>query len=238
MISFSILNLVSALSIGVIIFLMALVHNVKLKATLYTLPIPISIALIATHGKVNSDNVIGLFLVCGFVWLVYFLYERFRLYIVASDVVAAIAYIATGYVAIRLLKINFWTAVLAYCFIWLVLIAFLNSRPHTTKPSARSDTSPIVKGIGVSIISFLLFTAKSYLSGIVVTFPYSGVFAVIETRRHLDTLSRVLTRNSIAILGLFTSIYLLPDATTIVMKLLTGWIVFLVIFKLVQKIEI
>jgi len=226
-------NILSAISIGLIIAVMASIKNSQLKATVYSLPIPITIALIATGGKVNITNIVGLFLITLFLWLVWILHER-GLGIYASDVIAAVCYVAVGYAGVKYIKLPFYAGVFIYLVAWLVFILAYRNRVVSEKTRVSSKINPAVKGAIVTILAYILFSLKKYLAGIIVTFPFSGVFAVIESKHMLETLAGVFTRNSIAILMMFVTIYALGE-TNLVLRLAAGWAVYLVALKLVIK---
>ena len=235
---FTLFNLVNALAIGLIIGLMARVTNVRLKATLYTFPIPISIALVATHGVVGSSNVIGLALICSFIVWTYLLHHRLRVPILIADIMAAALYIAVGYVLIKVITVSFTLVSGIYIILWGLLMLRLRrvEAPLTlAKPSA---VPPAMKAVATVAVSYVLFSLKDVLAGIVVTFPYSGVFAVLETKNHLEILARVVIRNSMAILAFFITMYWFQSRLVFIINLAAGWVAYLLILFVVQKIPV
>jgi hypothetical protein len=235
---YSPLNLVSAVAIGLIISVMALIHDVRLKALVYSFPIPITIALIATHGVVTAGTIFGLANVCGFLWLVYILHQRRGIQIVAADILGALVYVIVGYGITKLIHVPFYSAVALYIVFWVVAMVILQRHHSVQKPGNPLALPVAVKGIGTTAIAYILFTLKDLLSAIVVTFPFSGVFTVIEAKQNLSVLARVITRNSLAILGLFVVVYALGPGIHLALRLIIGWVAFGVILKLVQKIRV
>jgi len=235
---FTLVNFLSALAVGIIIGWMARIPNVRLKAAIYTLPIPISIALLATRQKINSSEVIGIMLVCGFIWLTRLLHEVFRISILIADMIGAALYVALGYVFIKLIHLSFPTVIVIYLLLWLILIGFFHKHATEEKSVKPSAISPVIKGAATTVISFVMFSLKDTLAGIVVTFPFSGVFAVAETKGHLEVFFRVVVRNSLAIIGLFISMYSLQIHLNLVINLIIGWAVYFVILKLIQHITV
>jgi hypothetical protein len=233
-----VINLLSAVSIGIIIGLMARVHDARTKALIYSLPIPITIALIATNGIVTTSNIIGLALICGFIYLTYILHTIMRLHIIVSDVASAAAYIGIGYLLIKTFHISFLTSVITYLVLWLIGMFLLRNHQVVENPRHPSAISPLTKTGVTTVVGFIMFSLKNVLSGIVVTFPYSGVFAVIETRSNLQIMSRIIFRNSAAILGLFVTLFLLQDRLSLVFRLLIAWIIFIGILNLVQRLKV
>ncbi len=227
------LNIISAIAIGLIIFTMSLLKRGHLKALVYSLPIPITIALVATNGHVNETNVIGLIILCLFLWATYWQVNR-NVNIYLADILASLGYIVVGYVAISYIKIPFFAISLVYLAAWLLFVLLYK---HTVekKAEAPAKIQPILKLPVVTLLAFVLLSLKSYLAGIVVTFPFSGVFAVVESRHTLRTLAAVFTRNSIAILGLFLVMHSL-DSINLGLRILIGWLVYFAILIIAIKI--
>ncbi len=235
---FSLLNLVSALMIGVIIGFMASIHDPKLKAMVYSLPFPATIALIATHGNVTSNVIIGLYLLNGYLWAVYILKNSFKINVLIADILSAIMYIAIGYLLIHSLHVSFVTICISYSVIWLLAVVLLHRHPIAEAVSPRSAIPPYQKATSTFLISTVLFGLKDSLAGIVVSFPFSGVFAVIEAKNYLATLARIFLRNSIAILALFITIHALHSFSILAVRLLVGWLAYLIVLKLVRNISV
>lgn len=227
------LNIISAAAIGLIIFTMSLLKRGHLKALVYSLPIPITIALVATNGHVNETNVIGLIILCLFLWATYWQVNR-SVNIYLADILASIGYVAIGYIAISYIKASFLAASLVYLITWLLFILFYRHEAEK-KTELPAKIQPILKLPVVTLLAFVLLSLKSHLAGIVVTFPFSGVFAVVESRRTLRTLAAVFTRNSIAILALFLAMYYL-DSINFGLRILAGWLVYLGVLMITIKI--
>jgi hypothetical protein len=224
-------NIVFALVIGVVIAVIASVKGSRTKALIYSLPIPMSLALIATGGNVDTSHIIGLLIVTLFLWLVTYLSSR-GVHIVIADIVSATAYIGVGYVVITYTHIPFYIAVATYALLWLLFISLYREKKFKESKKKIAKISPIIKFPIVSVVAFALLNLKTLLSGVVVTFPFSGVFAVIETQNILRTLSATFARNSLGMLIFFTTIHI-ADGCNLVLKLAIGWAVYLVTLKLI-----
>ena len=220
-----------ALVIGIVIAVIASVKSPRTKALIYSLPIPISLTLIATGGHVNTSHVIGLFLVTLFLWLVTFLKER-GMNIVLSDIIAAVAYVGVGYVLIAFTKIPFYVEVIGYVVIWLVFVTFYRETKTRVSKRKTKRVNPLLKFPIVSAVAFTLLNLSSLLSGVIVTFPFSGVFAVIETQNVLRTLSATFSRNSLGLLIFFITFYV-TNSLGLGWKLIIGWAVYIIALKLI-----
>lgn len=228
-----IFNIVFALVIGVVIAVIASVKSTRTKALIYSLPIPMTLALIATGGKVDSTHITGLVLVTLFLWFVTFLRSR-GFHILVADVLAALVYVAVGYLIVTYTEIPMFIAVAGYALVWLLFVSMYREKKFHESKKKVAKISPIVKFPIVSIVAFALLNIKSLLAGVVVTFPFSGVFAVVETQNMLRTLASTFTRNSLGMLAFFTTIYFLNDLD-LAMKLVIGWAVYLIALQLITR---
>jgi hypothetical protein len=232
------LNSTSAIAIGLVIALISAVKNPFLKSTIYSLPLPITIGLIATHGTVGYSNIVGTFLLCCFLWLVYYLYEKRSLAIITADLLATATYVGLGYIFVKQVTLSFLEANLIFLLAWLLAMSILKRYRVSEGSQAKRALPVALKGLGAGAASFVLLSFKSAFSGIVVTFPYSGVFAVLEIKHNTNILARVFTRNSIAIVALFDTLYLLDNSFELWLKLSIGWVVYLLSLKMIQKVRV
>ena len=228
-----IVNIISAISIGLIIYVMAQLKSGYLKAIIYSLPIPITVALFSTGGVVNETNIIGLFLLVLFLWSVAYLVKK-GVNIYVADVVSAVLYVIVGYFAVTYIEVSFEVSLVVYGIAWL-LFALMYKHKVQKSVVTKKKLKPITKFSFVSVMAFILFSLKGYLAGIVVTFPFSGVFAVIESKHTLRTLAATFTRNSIGILAMLATIFYLSD-TSLLLKVMAGWASYLVVVAVVSRI--
>ena len=227
------LNSISAIAIGLIIFVMSLQKSGSVKALIYSLPIPITIALIATDGVINTTNVIGLFLICLFLWSVFFFVKR-GINIYVADVIAVAMYIGIGYVAIGLVHASFETMALLFIVAWMAFVTLYRHHPGRKLKRKPNKVSPLLKLPVVTVMAYILFGLKAILGGVIVTFPFSGVFAVIESRDSLRILAALFTRNSIAVLAMFITMHYLVDEQLVV-RLLSGLVVYSIVLGLLMR---
>lgn len=230
----TLVNTVSALAISLIIYCMAVVKSSRVKALVYSLPIPITIALIATGGKVDSSNIIGLLLLCLFLWLVRLLYV-YKLPLLAADVTSAVLYVVVGFALIKGISLSFGVVCLAYTVLWLVFVLIYRPSKEVQR-EAPQKIKPVPKAVIVFALALVLLTLKSYLAGVVVTFPFSGVFAVVEGKNILKTLAAVFSRNSLAILIFFITFYSIHSKTGLWPALLLGWVVYAIALSVITKV--
>lgn len=234
----SIFNLIMAAAIAIIIAIIAIVKNPKIKAIVYGLPIPITLALIATQKEVDGSHIIGLFLLTGFLWLVYWLF-KFGANIVLADIFSAIIYASAGYFLLKIIPIeNFYSLAIAYFVFWILFAIFIEHTPVSENEKREvKKINPFLKMTVVFPLAFALLYLKGLLVGVVVTFPFSGVFVVVETRKYLKTIAWEFTKNSsISILIFLIVIHILSSQLGLYASIFIGWIVYLTTLKLISKL--
>jgi len=227
-------NFIMAGVITLVILLIASVREGRLRAIIYGLPLPITTALIATKSQIDASHVIGLFLLCVFLWLVFFFYKKRNLTIIASDILSATIYVILGFFLIRIISIDFWKMVFFYLLFWIIYL--LRYQPKYEQGS-KSPIKPLIKGGLVFVISLCLLLLKSILRGVVVTFPFSGIFAVVEAKDTLYTLAGEFTKNSLSILVFFIIVNVLSPKIGYYQSILLGWLFYFPILLLLQKIK-
>lgn len=173
--------------------LLAYLHSPRAKSLVYMIPLPFSTALVATGRGVDLTHVVGMAAVWAFVWVVWWLYARRGVRIVAADLLAIVAYCAVGFALARLLPHGlgvrspwFWTGLAAVALAAGAAL-FL---PHPPEPGHRSALSPWVKAPVVLGLVFFLICTKNALRGFMPAFPMVSVFAVYEARHSLRTLAQ------------------------------------------------
>lgn len=220
------INILSALAVSVIITSMARVKSQRVKAILYTLPFPITIALIGSNSIATSLTVTGLMLTACFLWGCYYLHNRLGYKVLYADALLAILYVIVAYGLANSLKISFWTMLAIYSSIWIFLMFLFKNRTFKYTNEKGAKTNYWIKAMTVFAIAFLLFSVHQYLAAFVVTFPYNGVFAVYENRFGLLPQAALFTRNSIALALFFVANYMVGDQYPAIVRYLLSWLAF------------
>ncbi len=201
-------DLISAASISIVITAMSKVSSQKAKALLYSIPIPITIALIGSKGIAGSLSISGLMLTASFLWSCYFLHDKKGWGILYADVFLALSYVVAAYFLAKYLKVSLWVMLGIYLLTWLALMASFKRRTFKYRKVAPATTNIWLKAFVIFVIAFLLLSAHQYLAAFIVTFPYNGVFAVYENRFGLLPQAALFTRNSLALAAYFVANYL------------------------------
>lgn len=229
------INILSAIAISGVITALSKIPNQQTKALLYSLPIPITIALIGSNSIATSLSISGLALTVLFLWGCYYFHVKKKKGILLTDLLLALLYVGVGYLLATYLRVSFELAIGLYFTAWLAAMYLFKGKTfsYTTAQPARSRLW--VKSSTVFGIAYLLFTLKQYLAAFVVTFPYSGVFAVYENRAGLQPQAALFTRNSIAILAFFAVNHYMGNNYGPIPRYIGSWIAFGLILVLLSK---
>lgn len=215
---------------------MAKASNQKLKAILYSLPFPITIALIGSNSIATSLSISGLTLTAGFLWGCYFLHTKLKINVLLVDIVLSVLYVAVAYALAHSLKISFWAMLAIYSSGWAILMVIFRNITFKYKKVAPSKTNAYLKALIIFVIAFGLFSMHQYLAAFVVTFPYNGVFAVYENEYGLLPQAALFTRNSLALGAYFTANYLVGTHYSAPTRYAASWMAFGIVLITVNKL--
>jgi hypothetical protein len=153
---------------------MAYLRSPRAKTLLFMLPLPFSIALIATGRGVDATHVAGMGGVWFFVWLVAFLHLRLHMHILVADLVALVFHTVLSLVLARVIPIDGSTERLCYIIFSAViacigLIVFL--LPHSLETGHRSTLPVWIKTPLIVLLILPLVLAKEPLRGFMPSFP-------------------------------------------------------------------
>lgn len=159
----------------------------------------------------DAGHVMGTTLLVGFLFLVGALATR--MHVLLADVLAVGVYIGLGYVASRVVDSGQIYLVAGMYFIgWVGFLRYLKSAPPIIAISSTPSSIPLLlKWSVVASLCYALMEAAGLLVGIVVTFPFSGVFTVIEMRDNLRTLATTFARTSGSIVAYFLMVHAIGD---------------------------
>lgn len=230
------INVLSALAVSAIITAMAKVHSQRLKSALYSLPFPITIALIGSNSVATSLTILGLMLTGGFLWGCYVLHTRLGMKVLYADALLAILYVATAYVLAQSVKVSFWTMIAMFVAVWLVLMFLFKKIVFTYHAQRPAKTNLWFKAAAIFVIAFALFSVHQYLAAFIVTFPYNGVFAVYENRIGLLPQAALFTRNSIALAAYFLANYLVGAQHPAAVRYAASWLAFGAVLILANRL--
>ncbi|GAB7038180.1 MULTISPECIES: hypothetical protein [Catenuloplanes] len=198
------MTIASALLIAAVVVAVRLVPSMRWKAVVYSLPLPMTLALLASGGPVDARHLIGVVLLVLFFVLASTLHHRAGLHILLADALAIAAYLLVAWPLTTLGDLPFAPVLAAVCLLWAA--TGLRRPPPTPATPPRRPTVPqvaLVVAVALAIAQF-----AGVLQAFVVTFPYSGVLVVIETRRSLPAFTRQFTRASLALVAFLAAFHL------------------------------
>ncbi|GAB3154480.1 hypothetical protein GCM10027290_49050 [Micromonospora sonneratiae] len=214
------MNVTAVLLVTVVVWVISLIRSVRMRAFVYSLPLPISLALLTTGFRVDGSQVLGVIGLNLFFLVVSVLYHRLRWHILVSDLAGIAVYVGLSSLLLLAVPVPFVPALIGTLVLWVVVMLLLRrraGRPVAPSTDATRDALPApAKLLVIFLGSILTVFCGQLLQGMVVTFPYSGVLVAIETRRNLPEFSRHFARNSLALVSFTAGYYVLQDRSELV----------------------
>ncbi len=206
------MTLLSAALVAATVLAIGAIRSIRLRALVYAMPLPITLVLVVTATRVDGSQLLGVLLLNVFVAVVTLITTRVGWHILIADAAGVAAYVALAWPIAQLAPIPFLPTLALVCLLWLLAQAILRPDREATSAAAPSASPARVAKIAAVVGSSLFIVAAGRLiNGLAVTFPYSGVLVVVETRRHLGAFARHFARNSIALVAFFTAFWALQD---------------------------
>ncbi|MEH1101197.1 hypothetical protein [Micromonospora sp. CPCC 205561] len=218
----------AVLLVTAVVWTVSLIRSVRLRALVYSLPLPMTLALATTGHRVDGAQLLGVLGLNLFFVTVALTHHRWGWPILLADLAGVAAYVglSAGLLAV---PVPFEPALAGTVLLWLAAMVALRRRARRVAPpadasvDARRDALPapakLVLILGGALLTGLL---GQLLRGMVVTFPYSGVLVAVEARRQLVEFSRHFARNSLALVGFLTCHHYLQGLSPVV-ALAGGW---------------
>lgn len=221
-------TLLLATAITISILLITAIPSPKIRAAVYSLPIPITVLLIGTGGHVNTTHLTGLIDVIVFMSIVYALTRKVEMPIVPAIALGICAYIILGLAFKHLVVVPFLTSYLILTAIWLIYMAMpVSIKAHHYKKidSRMTPQDYLTRGSIVYGLSYVIITIKSLILGAAVTFPYNGTFTVYVMREQLPVLITEICRNFFAIANFFLVVWIMQPKIGLGRSLIVAWVV-------------
>ncbi|MGN9892102.1 hypothetical protein [Micromonospora sp. L31] len=221
----------AVLLVTAVVWAVSVIRSVRLRAFVYSLPLPMTLALVTTDHRVDGAQLLGVLGLNLFFVTVALTHHRLRWPILLADLAGIAAYVALS-AGLLAVPVPFGPALAGTLALWLLAMVVLRRRaravpaPPERPVDARPDSLPAPAKLAVIFAGAVLTgLLGQLLRGMVVTFPYSGVLVAVEARRQLVDFSRHFARNSLALVGFLTAYHHLQDASPVV-ALAGGWAAF------------
>ncbi|MET8366160.1 hypothetical protein ABZU53_21620 [Micromonospora sp. NPDC005194] len=251
------MTLSAVLLVTAVVWAVSVIRSVRLRALVYSLPLPMTLALVSTPYGVGGAQVLGVLGLNLFFVTVAVTHQRLRWPILLADGAGIAVYVALS-AGLLAVDIPFEEALGATLVLWLAAMLLLRRRARTRVASAtaageadaaaagpaaagdadsraetpaegRPDGLPaLLKLLVIFVGAILTAVLGAVLRGMVVTFPYSGVLVAVEARRQLVEFSGHFARNSLALVGFLTAYHYLQDVSSAV-AVGSGWAAFAVV---------
>ena len=188
--SVSVWDLVLILGVSSMVTVIAFVPAPRVKALIYSVPIPFALANLALRQEIGPGHAAGALNLLLFLNVVRWLHVNAKLHIVPSIALAATTYIGVGAGLNAVLPdtpTSFW---LSFGIVIATAIVLLAVLPLRVERGHRSDLPIPVKFAAVAAVVTVVVILKGVLGGFMTTFPLAGVVSTYETRNSLWTMSR------------------------------------------------
>ncbi|MEU5565360.1 hypothetical protein [Micromonospora musae] len=224
-----------------VVWVVSVIRSVRVRAFVYSLPLPMTLALVTTGHPVDGAQLVGVAGLNLFFIVVALTYRRLRWPILIADAAGVAAYVALS-LGVLAVPIPFEAALVGVLVAWAATMTALWYRARAATPAvsvAESGAAPTATGrrdslaapaklVVIFVGAVLTGLLGELLRGMVVTFPYSGVLVAVEARRQLVEFSRHFARNSLALVGFLTGYHYVQD-TSPAAALAVAWLAFALI---------
>ncbi|MGC4880531.1 hypothetical protein ACLQ26_30175 [Micromonospora sp. DT43] len=231
----------AVLLVTVVVWAVSVIRSVRLRALVYSLPLPMTLALVSTPYGVGGAQVLGVLGLNLFFVTVAVTHQRLRWPILLADGAGIGVYVALS-AGLLAVDIPFEVALAGTLVLWLAAMLLLRRRARRSAnlrtaaaddqvavAETRTDGLPaLLKLVVIFVGAILTALLGTVLRGMVVTFPYSGVLVAVEARRQLFEFSGHFVRNSLALVGFLTAYHYVQDVSPAV-ALGAGWVAFAVV---------
>ncbi|CCH19965.1 hypothetical protein [Micromonospora lupini] len=231
----------AVLLVTAVVWAVSVIRSIRLRALVYSLPLPMTLALVSTPYGVDGAQVLGVLGLNLFFVTVAVTHQGLRWPILLADAAGIGVYVALS-AGLLAVDVPFEAALAGTLVLWLAAMLLLRRRarrdagPRTAPADdpvdgarTRTDGLPVLLKLVVIFVGAILTALLgAVLRGMVVTFPYSGVLVAVEARRQLFEFSGHFARNSLALVGFLSAYHYVQDVSSAV-ALGAGWVAFAVV---------
>ncbi|GIE95565.1 hypothetical protein Ari01nite_30300 [Paractinoplanes rishiriensis] len=217
------------------VWAIGLIRPVRVRALVYSLPIPMTLVLAGGTVRVDGAQVVGVLLLVAFLAVTAFLHVRMKAPAVLAVVTAAAGYVLVAWALPA--RLPLLPCLLAVAGLWLVGV-LVRPTPEFERPAPPPLSWPVAaaKLTAVLAASFSMVWLGGLLAGLVVTFPYSGVLVAVEVRRELVAFTWAFTRTAIGLVGFIGGFAAAQEHGTAA-GLAAGWLAYAVCAAAVHRLS-
>lgn len=223
------MTVAAVLLVTAVVWAISLIRSVRLRALVYSLPLPMTLALVATGSRVDGAHLLGIVGLNVFFLTVTVLHHRLGWPILLADLLGVAGYLLLSALVVRAAPVPFPPVLVGTLVGWLATTLVLRRRPpgpgRAATAAGRDRLPAPVKLLVIFCGSVPTVLFGELLRAMVVTFPYSGVLVAIESRRDLPRFARHFAGNSLALVAFVAGVHRLQDHPRPV-ALAGGWAAF------------
>lgn len=224
----------AVVAITAVVWLIMSVRSPRLRAVLYSLPIPITIALLAGSSTRPGGQYLGVVLLVAFMYAVALLEPRLgRIWSVATSLFGyvAIAVAVHRWIALSA-GVAFGVSTVALAIIWF----FKRQRPLSARESSDQVRPGAVEYAAVPVVTMGIWVLGSVLGPFLITFPYSGVPTALAIRSGRLLFAANFANQAWLLLGFLGLFHVLRADLTKWAALGLAWMAFLLVSALVNRV--
>lgn len=200
------------------------IRSVQARGILYSLPLPITIALLALPREDTSSLYFGIPLLTAFLFIVALVEPRVGRFL--AVLCGLFAYIGVAGAVHKWVSFQDWLA-LAVSSLLLALMSILGSRVKRKATKVSQGSPGILEYVAVPAVTSATWTLGSILGPFLVTFPYSGVPTALAMRSGHLALAVGFSGQAWLLLGFVAIVDLTRTSTDLAFSLFLAWIAFL-----------
>ena len=211
-----------AIYISALVLVTGLLPNTRLRATLYSLPLPMAIVLLNTGIQVGSQQIIGVLLLALFLGVAgssSLLLSGWLAVPIGAATYILLAALLSGWEPQPV-----WLTFVMALFVWVITAMALVVRRD---PVGRAPS----QGLGwrrvliVAVASVVAVSLRDVLSGYLVTFPFAGVVVALDNRSVLPAFARSFALFGVpGLLAFIYTTYLTQSALGIPIAVVVGFV--------------
>lgn len=214
----------AVISITAVVWIVMSVRSSRLQAAIYSFPIPMTIALLATSNRDPAGAFLGVPLLASFLFIIALLVHRTGR--IVAVLAALIVYIAVAAAIHRWVDLGAGTA-LAMAVALLAVFAVIARRVARNARPVEKSRPGALEYAAVPVVTAATWALGSVLGPFVVTFPFSGVPTTLALRSGHRAFAVGFTAQTWLILGFLVLMHVLDAVLPLPAALAAGWLFFL-----------
>lgn len=213
-----------------------------LKAFIYSMPIPITLVMLATNATVTASHLIGVVSLVLFFFVVAWLILRLGWHTLPAVAGGVVFYLLVALGAKALPTPAYLPTLAVVVVVWIGVVVHAFTRGLPARQSEQPDAPVTLRGealrLGVlTVATFSLVFLGRFLGGFAVTFPYSGILVSFGLGSETRAFARNFAIGSISLVAFFTAHWLVQDSVDQWLELVVAWASFFAVYGVVALLR-